>query len=95
MIGLIVGEGTFTGDKHHPYIGIKAHFNDPNPIRMFPKHLGGKIYGPYLHDKRHYWFWKLHRMDELKKAINFFDKYLPVSLKLEKYNAWKIKYSLC
>lgn len=93
IVGLMVGEGTFTGGKA-PYIGMKLHQDDPKPLDVLKKHLGGKIYGPYFHQNRKYLIWKIVKKEELNRAILFFDLHLPESLKRQKYLIWKDKYQM-
>lgn len=94
IIGLMIGEGTFTGDKKNPYIGARLHGYDPSPLEILQDFFGGKLYGPYHHDNRHYYFWKLHKRDDLIHAVAFFDKWLPPCRTREKFEMWREKYGL-
>jgi hypothetical protein len=58
LVGLLVGEGHFGGDGRQPQVTLRMHVRHEalfNWIeRTFP---GGKLYGPYNHDGRHYFQW--------------------------------------
>jgi hypothetical protein len=60
ICGLVAGEGSFTGDRKQPVLTIKLHEDDPAPLLFVQEKLGGKIYGPYCHDGRGYYFWRLN-----------------------------------
>ena len=55
---MLVGEGHFGGDGRQPQVTLRMHVRHEalfNWIeRTFP---GGKLYGPYNHDGRHYFQW--------------------------------------
>jgi hypothetical protein len=55
---LLIGEGHFGGDGRQPQVTLRMHVKHA-PLfdwidRTFP---GGKLYGPYNHDGRHYLQW--------------------------------------
>jgi hypothetical protein len=58
LVGLLVGEGHFGGDGRQPQITLRMHVRHEAIFswleRTFP---GGKLYGPYHHDGRHYFQW--------------------------------------
>ena len=58
LVGLLVGEGHFGGDGRQPQITLRMHVRHEAMFhwieRTFP---GGKLYGPYHHDGRHYYQW--------------------------------------
>jgi len=56
ICGLVAGEGCFTGDRKQAVLAIKLHQDDPEPLKFIQEKLGGKIYGPYCHDGRRYFF---------------------------------------
>jgi hypothetical protein len=93
VMGLIVGEGAFTGDDHKPALGVKLHASDPLPLQALEQYFGGKINGPYCHQGRVYRIWLL-RGAELVRALPIFDAYLPDSRKREQYLVWKAKWHL-
>ena len=58
LIGLLVGEGHFGGDGRQPQVTLRMHVRHEAIFHWlettFP---GGKLYGPYHHDGRHYFQW--------------------------------------
>ncbi len=58
LTGLLIGEGHFGGDGRQPQIVLRMHVRHEALFRWidgaFP---GGKLYGPYHHDGRHYFQW--------------------------------------
>jgi len=93
VMGLIVGEGSFTGDRHHPALSVKLHQRDPEPLRSLLTALGGRIYGPYHHDGRRYLLYFL-RGPALRQAIPLFLAHLPPSWKRSQFLAWAVRYRL-
>lgn len=90
-MGLIVGEGSFTGDRQAPALAMKLHARDPFPLVDLRALLGGRIYGPYCHQGRHCWLYML-RGGELESNIPVFDRYLPSSYRREQYERWRAQY---
>jgi hypothetical protein len=91
IAGLVVGEGCWTGDKHAPALAVKMHADDPQPILHLERILGGRIYGPYRHGRRHYHLYLLRGV-ALRRALPLFDRILPPSRKRDQYEAWKAKF---
>ena len=58
LTGLLVGEGHFGGDGRQPQVTLRMHVRHEAIFHWlettFP---GGKLYGPYHHDGRHYFQW--------------------------------------
>jgi hypothetical protein len=54
LMGLAVGEGSFTGDKQQPAFQLRMTEEDPEPIRRVNRLIGGSVYGPYNHSERRY-----------------------------------------
>jgi len=58
LVGLLVGEGHFGGDGRQPQVTLRMHVRHEALFhwleRTFP---GGRLYGPYHHDGRHYFQW--------------------------------------
>ena len=86
-MGLVVGEGCFTADRQQPFLQVKLHARDPFPLRFLSDTLGGRVYGPYNHQGRHYFTWLL-RGPELRSALPIFRNYLPESWKREQFERW-------
>lgn len=93
VMGLIVGEGSFTGDGKTYAMEIKMHANDPEPIQYVQRVLGGTIYGPYTRNKREFWHYLL-RGFEMRKHIRLFYQHLPESRKRRQFLKWAEKYNL-
>ena len=87
IMGLIVSEGSFTADRRQPCLQVKSHARDPFPLRHLADRLGGRVYGPYRHQTRHYYTWLL-RGSALKAAVPMFRAYLPESWRREQFERW-------
>lgn len=92
-MGLIVGEGSFTGDRVSPALSVKLHELDSQPLRFLRRTLGGRIYGPYHHAGRHYRQYVLRGLD-LRERIPVFLYHLPPSRKRLQFVEWAIRYRL-
>jgi hypothetical protein len=91
VMGLVVGEGTFTGDRRQPVLQVKMNARDPFPLRRLSDLLGGRVYGPYNHDGRNYFLFML-RGTPLREAVPLFRRYLPESWKREQFERWLERY---
>jgi hypothetical protein len=97
VIGLIVGEGSFTGDKKQPSLCVRMGSNDPQPILTLHKHFGGKVYHYtrlYKDGKVRDIYDYLLRGVELKRSIKFFNDHLVESRKRDQFENWLDKYNL-
>lgn len=97
VIGLIVGEGSFTGDKRQPSLDVRMGSNDPEPILFLQQTFGGAVYH-YVRaykDGRTRDFYDYHlRGGELKQSIKFFNDHLVRSRKRDQFEDWMDKYKL-
>ena len=91
-MGLIVGEGSFTGDRQQPSLEIRMHRRDLEPLENVRRVLGGRIFGPYAHAGRSQYVYML-RGRELKAALAILHEHLPASWKRIQFDAWRTKYS--
>jgi hypothetical protein len=91
-MGLIVGEGSFTGSGEAPWLAVKLHARDELPLLELKRVFGGRINGPYHHDGRHFRVWML-RCRQLAEALEFFDRWLPPSHKREQYAIWRERWA--
>ena len=91
-IGLIVGAGNFSGDRHQPALQIRMHRRDLAALEVIRSELGGRIFGPYAHEGRNSYVYLL-RGSELRDAIPILDQNLPDSWKRVQFDAWRAKYS--
>ncbi|HUC37579.1 MAG TPA: hypothetical protein VMR97_10705 [Acidimicrobiales bacterium] len=58
MIGLLIGEGHFGGDGRAPQVTLRMHVRHERLLRWLDETFpGGRLYGPYHHDGRHYLQW--------------------------------------
>jgi hypothetical protein len=92
-MGLLVGEGCFTGDRHHPVCSVRLHSRDPKPLLFLQRMFGGRIYGPYQDGKRTTLVWLL-RGNALRRATLLFLFHLPESHKREQFLKWLDRYQL-
>ena len=90
-MGLIVGEGSFTGDRQQPALQIRMHRRDLEPLEAVQRELGGKIFGPYSHAGRNSYVYML-RGAELKRAMPILQQHLPASWKRAQFETWRAKY---
>jgi hypothetical protein len=58
LLGLLVGEGHFGGDGRQPHVTLRMHVRHVAVFRWLERTFpGGRLYGPYNHDGRHYYQW--------------------------------------
>jgi hypothetical protein len=58
LAGLLIGEGHFGGDGRQPQVTLRMHVRHEALFRWLERTFpGGKLYGPYHHDGRHYYQW--------------------------------------
>ena len=91
-MGLIVGEGSFTGDRQQPSLEVKMHRRDVEPLEHLQRTLGGRIFGPYVHAGRNLYAYML-RGRELKAALPIIQQHLPSSWKRVQFEGWRVKYA--
>ena len=90
-MGLIVGEGSFTGDRQQPSLEVKLHRRDVEPLEHLQRTLGGRIFGPYARGARNHYAYML-RGQELRAAIPLIQAHLPKSWKSVQFEQWRSKY---
>ena len=91
-MGLIVGEGSFTGDRQQPSLEVKLHRRDLEPLEHLQRTLGGRIYGPYARGGRDHYAYML-RGRELRAALPLLRQHLPPSWKRLQFDEWHRRYS--
>jgi hypothetical protein len=96
MVGLLVGEGHFGGDGRQPQVTLRMHVRHEAMFtwieRTFP---GGKLYGPYNHDGRHYLQWMARGSYLREVLMPILDEYLTMQLdaaSAERYEEMKARY---
>lgn len=58
LVGLLIGEGHFGGDGRQPHITLRMHVRHESLFRWLERTFpGGRLYGPYDHNGRHYYQW--------------------------------------
>jgi hypothetical protein len=58
LVGVLIGEGHFGGDGRQPQVTLRMHVRHQALFRWIERTFpGGKLYGPYAHDGRHYYQW--------------------------------------
>jgi hypothetical protein len=91
VMGLIVGEGSFTADRRQPALSVKLHARDRLPLESLQKLFGGRVFGPYDNHGRRYLVWHL-RGEPLRRALPLLERYLPPSHKREQFLAWRARH---
>ncbi len=58
LTGILVGEGHFGGDGRQAQVTLRMHVRHEKLFRwLLARVPGSKLYGPYHHDRRHYFQW--------------------------------------
>lgn len=58
VVGLVVGEGSFTGDGKQAQLAISMNVRHEQLLRLLAELVpGSKLYGPYHHASRHFYRW--------------------------------------
>jgi len=58
VVGIIVGEGSFTGDGKQAQLAVSMHVRHERLLRLLADLVpGSKLYGPYHHSSRHFYRW--------------------------------------
>ena len=91
LMGLVIGEGSFTGDKAQPAFQLKFKDDNPEPIRRVHRLVGGALYGPYNHSDRSYYL-LLVRGPALWNLSKLFLEHLPNCKKRNQMLEWWQKY---
>lgn len=91
-LGLVVAEGSFTGDRTQPSLEVKAHRRDLEPLEHLQRTFGGRIFGPYAHGGRNVYAYMLRGAD-LRTALPAIQEHLPPSWKRTQLEAWRVKYA--
>lgn len=91
-MGIIVGEGSFTGDRLQPSLEVKLHRRDIEPLEHLQRTLGGRIYGPYARGSRNHYSYMLRGRD-LRQAVPLIQDHLPSSWKRLQFDEWRRRYA--
>ena len=96
MVGLLVGEGHFGGDGRQPQVTLRMHVRHEALFNWIDQTFpGGKLYGPYNHDGRHYFQWMARGSYLREVLMPILDEYLTAQLdaaSAERYEEMKARY---
>ena len=93
LMGLVVGEGSFTGDRRQYCLSINLHESDIQPLIMVKRLLGGRIHGPYEHAGRKFWSYRIGD-HQVRAHLRLFYERLPESRKRDQFLAWAEKWGI-
>ena len=86
-VGLVVGAGSFTGDRRQPALSVKMSERDRAPLDHLQGVFGGSIFGPYHHGERRYYMYLL-RGPSLRSTIPLLLERMPSCRKRDQLLAW-------
>lgn len=90
LVGILVGEGHFGGDGRQPQITLRMHTDHERLFRWLQQKLpGGKLYGPYHHDGRHYYQWMARSRFLRNDLLPLLDRYLTPDLDEKAYRRYQ------
>ena len=96
LVGLLIGEGHFGGDGRQPQVTLRMHVGHARLFdwieTTFP---GGRLYGPYHHDGRHYFQWMARGSYLREVLVPLLDEHLTPELdakSAERYAQMKSRY---
>ena len=90
-MGLVVGQGVFTGHRANPALQLRAHRRDVEALEIVRRVLGGRVFGPYSHEGRHAYLYML-RGAELRDALPLLERHLPDSLRRDQFESWRARF---
>jgi len=93
FIGLVIGEGCFSGDKHCPRLDVKMHTRDLPLLQTLAIQFDGLVYGPYLHGERNYVILRFIG-NRLSPIVSLMKKQMPPCYKRLQFDQWCIKWGL-
>jgi hypothetical protein len=98
LVGLLVGEGHFGGDGKQPQITLRMHVRHRRIFEWITERFpGGKLYGPYHHDGRHYFQWMARGAFLRNVLVPLLTAYLTEEFdehSASRFNAMKANYGL-
>jgi hypothetical protein len=57
LVGILVGEGHFGGDGRQPHVTLRMHVRHEPLFRWLVRTFGGRLYGPYVYERRAFYQW--------------------------------------
>jgi hypothetical protein len=74
IVGLVIGEGSFTGDESHASLVVAMHVRHTELLEWLQQQIpGSELYGPYHHDGRDSMRWRV-RGRPLQRFMTTFEK---------------------
>jgi hypothetical protein len=96
LLGLLVGEGHFGGDGRQPQVTLRMHVRHDAVFRWLERTFpGGRLYGPYHHDGRHYFQWMARGRFLRDELVPLLDQLVSPELdrhSFERYRLMKSRY---
>lgn len=90
LVGVLVGEGHFGGDGRQPHITLRMHVRHEALFRWLERTFpGGKLYGPYHHDGRHYFQWMARGVYLREHLLPALERYLTPELDEHAYQRFQ------
>ena len=93
FIGLIMGEGCFSGDSHYPRLDIKLHARDLALLQTLAIRFDGLVYGPYFHGGRNYAILRFIGK-RLSPIITLVAEQMPPCYKRLQFDQWREKWGI-
>ncbi len=91
LVGLLVGEGHFGGDGRQPQVALRMHVRHEAIFRWLEQTFpGGRLYGPYHHDGRHYFQWMARGRFLQEELAPVLDRYLSPSLDRHSFDRYQL-----
>ena len=96
VMGLFVGEGTFTSCLGRPRMALKLVAEDPEPLKAVRTVFGGRIHGPYQPkgNRKPFLLWYLQGGDITRTTVEILLNHLPDSRKRHQFLTWVVDHSL-
>lgn len=83
VVGLVIGEGSFTGDGRKASLAISMHVRHRDLLEWLTEQVdGSRLYGPYHHSGRHFMRWMLRGpalaafVDEIEPDVRGLDTHV-------------------
>jgi hypothetical protein len=91
LVGVLVGEGCFGGDGRQPQVALRMHVRHEAIFRWLERTFpGGRLYGPYHHDGRHYFQWMARGRFLKDELVPVLDRYLSPSLDRHSFDRYQL-----
>ncbi|MCJ7726400.1 MAG: hypothetical protein MUP76_08460 [Acidimicrobiia bacterium] len=98
LIGVLVGEGSFSGDGRQPQVTLRMHVRHRALFSWLVEHFPeGRLYGPYHHGGRSYYQWMMRGKALQDTLVPILDLHLTRDVDeyaWERYQTMKERYGL-